>query len=880
MSEVRKNLNITFNYEDVSSVTVNRYVPTRDVYMTMNDILMQQPDPNYDYIGEFSAPGNGGVNQDQLLNFNSDFTIELTFPTANPQWQPYELVTFSVWEIDDKSKWESYFDQTPDLTNDWHYEIWTKEVNKDAENSDYAFHIANKGLTVSPDVHYYIFELRVMMPTDSLRASYGKPPVSKKPTDFLGAFTAKFFQDRTLSEDFLTMFEWDVRDDSEITLFFDSLHQQQLIANINPEEALKLNYNEIFDKKDFSFFIGDGAQLNGSELILDKDKLTALSASSSRNKFTINLLGQQNNEQPSFLGVDVDNLILKPDWRLLKKHEGTVNYLGQDVYVNGQGQKKKITKIESDKYYFQDGSEEEIASKTFTEESAIVMTVDPGKSRQYAESIFGPNHSIPYSYGGVRLNSLNDGQVIKIDWGDGQIQTYRHESVEKSEPLLHVGGNNFDAVHILHEYSDDSVRNIMILGDIKGFGSFVASALQTSTFKTNWPGLFSLVNLTRLKSFGATQLENLDFAFDACPFLVEVPSVLPDTVTSMRFTFRHHHAYLPGANWINTVRQATNVIENKFDATYPYWVSNTYTDKGYNYIDNLDGWNIDNVKDISYIFWLNKSFLQSLENWSFKGVENATSAFEGTSYNAPIGSSSSYTVFSNLTNANSMFKDAGSFNQPVRHFSFAKVTEANAMFLGASAFNQPLDHLFDIFRLKDASYMFKNATSFNQPLSFWRTESLEQVTAMFNGASSFSQDLSAWCTSNITDSDDFGVASAMQPSDLPDFTGYCATPDLTINDVSVNLTNFTPGSNTARVTINHPHIPHTVYAWNYSIKDSQNTIMSSGTRTLEDTSAGVGTLILNAGWAIRGEQYTMVLTNPKEARSTPHPWINIPLIWL
>lgn len=880
MSEVRKNLNITFDYEDSSSVRVNRYNPTKTAYMTMNDILMQKSDPNY--LGLFFVPGTNHSTeptQDQLLNFNSDFTVELTFPSGIPYRSSYDITALSVWERDDKSTWESYFDQTSDPAKDNDYKIWTNEVNKDAENSDYAFFINIYGITLSNTTSKSVFEIGIIIPTDSLRDSYGKQPVSRKPSDFLSAFQSKFLLDVSLSEDFLTMFEATIQDDSEITLFFDRLHQQKSIAKINPEDVLKLNYNEIFDKKDFSFFMGDGAELNGSELILDKDKLTAISASSSPNKFTINLLGQLNDEQPSFLGTDIDNLILKPDWYLLKKHEGTVNYLGQDVYVNGQGQKKKITKIESDKYHFQDGTEEEIASKAFIEESAIIITVDPSKSKQYADSMFGPNHSIPYSYGAVRLNSLNNGQIIKIDWGDGQAQTYTHESVEKNEPLLYVGGTNFDSVHILHEYSDDSIKNIMISGDIKGFGSLVFRALLNSNLQANWPGLFSLINFTRLKSFGGAQLENLDFAFDACPFLVEVPNVLPDTVTSMKYAFRQQHGYVPVANWTHVVRQAANVIENKLDSASPYWVSNSYTDEGYNYIDNLDEWDIKNVKDIQGIFMFNKSFLQSLESWSFKGIENADQAFYGaTSYNAPIGPSSGFSTFSNLQTANSMFEGAETFNQPINYWSIPKLVSANYMFKGAEAFNQPLDYNFDIFRLKNAQGMFMNAISFNQPLSFWRTEMLENVSEMFKGAASFSQDLSAWCTSSITDNDSFADGSAMQAIDLPDFTGYCGTPIITINDLSVVISNFAPGNNTAELTINHPHIPHTIYAWSYNITDSNNNVMSQGSKTLVDLSPGVGVMKFSAGWAVQGRTYTLRLISPQEERSA-HPSIDIPLVW-
>ena len=47
-------------------------------------------------------------------------------------------------------------------------------------------------------------------------------------------------------------------------------------------------------------------------------------------------------------------------------------------------------------------------------------------------------------------------------------------------------------------------------------------------------------------------------------------------------------------------------------------------------------------------------------------------------------------------------------------------------------------------RVTDADSMFENATSFNQPLASWDVSSVTDMASMFRFATNFNQDISSW----------------------------------------------------------------------------------------------------------------------------------------
>lgn len=72
-------------------------------------------------------------------------------------------------------------------------------------------------------------------------------------------------------------------------------------------------------------------------------------------------------------------------------------------------------------------------------------------------------------------------------------------------------------------------------------------------------------------------------------------------------------------------------------------------------------------------------------------------------------------------------------------------------FYGASLFNDPNVLTWDVSNVTNMDTMFRDAAIFNQPIGVWNVSSVTNFSNMFNGAANFNQNLTLWCLANITD---------------------------------------------------------------------------------------------------------------------------------
>ena len=122
------------------------------------------------------------------------------------------------------------------------------------------------------------------------------------------------------------------------------------------------------------------------------------------------------------------------------------------------------------------------------------------------------------------------------------------------------------------------------------------------------------------------------------------------------------------------------------------------------------------------------------------GVTDMNSMFRGaTSFNGDIGS---WNV-SQVTNMARMFWDATSFNGAISSWNVSQVTHTGRMFTGASSFNQPIGS-WNVSQVTNMFEMFRGASSFNQPIGSWNVSQVAFMTDMFTGANSFDQNLGGW----------------------------------------------------------------------------------------------------------------------------------------
>ena len=102
-----------------------------------------------------------------------------------------------------------------------------------------------------------------------------------------------------------------------------------------------------------------------------------------------------------------------------------------------------------------------------------------------------------------------------------------------------------------------------------------------------------------------------------------------------------------------------------------------------------------------------------------------------------------------VTNMESMFSCASSFNGDVSQWDTGSVTNMENMFRYASSFNGDVSQ-WNTGSVTNMYGMFSRASSFNGDVSKWNTGNVTDMRWMFSGASSFNGDVSQWNTSNVT----------------------------------------------------------------------------------------------------------------------------------
>jgi surface protein len=286
---------------------------------------------------------------------------------------------------------------------------------------------------------------------------------------------------------------------------------------------------------------------------------------------------------------------------------------------------------------------------------------------------------------GVSISDLEIGFVyelglfgdvnVSIDWGDNT-----PASVATTAGV------------VSHTYATVGQYTITVSGTLTGFGQEI-----DENFFDNPPvPLLGAEYLTAVTSFGDLGIESLSLAFFGSFSLIDVPSVLPATVTDLSGLFA----------------------------------------SALSFNDDISAWNTANVTSMAFMF----ADLIGL----FSDSTEPSSAFN---------QSLSSWVTSSVTDMSFMFAGASSFDQSLSSWVTSKVTDMSFMFGGATAFDQSLSS-WNTSSVTYMSGMFNDASSFDQSLSSWNTSSVTDMSFMFADASSFNQSLSSWNVSLVTSMED------------------------------------------------------------------------------------------------------------------------------
>ncbi|GAA4276691.1 hypothetical protein GCM10022259_14150 [Aquimarina mytili] len=243
----------------------------------------------------------------------------------------------------------------------------------------------------------------------------------------------------------------------------------------------------------------------------------------------------------------------------------------------------------------------------------------------------------------ITIPTTGSGYDYTVDWGDGMVES----------------GVAGDATH---QYVTAGIYTVRIIGDFPRI-----------SFRFNFENQEKILSV---EQWGVQQWTSMEGAFSRCSNLVINAIDAPDLslVSSMRWMFEQTTALVDNGgnmrNWdVSTVEMMTSLFSRS------------------NFNENIDSWNVTNVKNFSSMFFRNVRFNQNLNSWNTAMGERFGSMFDGaTAFNGNISNwdTGEATSFAN------MFRDAIAFNQDISGWDTKNLGNINNTFERATAFDQDL----------------------------------------------------------------------------------------------------------------------------------------------------------------------------------------------
>ena len=148
--------------------------------------------------------------------------------------------------------------------------------------------------------------------------------------------------------------------------------------------------------------------------------------------------------------------------------------------------------------------------------------------------------------------------------------------------------------------------------------------------------------------------------------------------------------------------------------------------------------------DGEYIYQNTIYHFGPIKDWKFGSISLSGLFKEFPDFNENI---SGWNV-SNVTDMSRMFQNATKFNGNISGWNVTNVKNMSRMFEGAILFNQNLNS-WNVTKVENMSLIFSSAYSFNGDISGWNVTNVKNMSYMFERAFKFNRDLSAWDVSNV-----------------------------------------------------------------------------------------------------------------------------------
>ncbi|MCP3926440.1 MAG: BspA family leucine-rich repeat surface protein [Desulfobacterales bacterium] len=180
---------------------------------------------------------------------------------------------------------------------------------------------------------------------------------------------------------------------------------------------------------------------------------------------------------------------------------------------------------------------------------------------------------------------------------------------------------------------------------------------------------------------------------------------------------------------------------NSWDVSNVTNMSGMFSSSSFN--QDISGWDVSNVTDMSEMFSYS-DFNQNINGWNVIKVTNMSQMFASSEFNMDI----SDWIVSSVTDMSGMFSGSD-FNQNINGWDVSKVTDMSEMFYGNRSFNQNLNGWI-VSSVTNMSKIFLVADSFNQNISDWDVSKVTNMSQMFSHTS-FNQYIGGWDVSSVKD---------------------------------------------------------------------------------------------------------------------------------